>query len=631
LLPGTNKLNQWGPWLALLCAWLLKTWEIWRYLGERHYAVWGMFFDTLHMDWMSWWSSVAYTHPGQSLFHSTWINAPLGAPTVMNHSLASVHVALAGALRLVVGGIAAHNLVALLGCAFTLVALFLLLRHISSSGWLGALMASLVFTFGLGWAGTLPDLEVLYFGYAALALLAWLRFVEAGGRGRFIIASLLVAWTAFAQMYYGLSVLAMLATAMLMAWRGITLDRVAPGTLLRRTGAVLAVGLTLAIAAHSRNIGTTFSMAGGGLEYALAPLPPNHISQPLWRGSLMLLFFGGAVVAALRFKLRGALLWLGMVAPLLVLSLGEELSGIDMPLRYLRAIKPLFQRVSFGFRFVAPTLLGLAAAVALIWRDRALVLSLLPTSWSPNRLAVTLVSVFWLGAAFAPVVPRFERLPLTPDAIDGAACGSPLPDPCTMTQRWVNLCMPQAEGGETTSPSGSLAWGVGQLLRPFRPQKTIPLPPASPCFKELAAAPGDGAVLEFSARGQNAYRGYFQTVHGRPLAGFPIRSGLERGITATPAAHASFLYQQGNLPELPAADRLAGDGVAFVVRYEADPLPACNFGIPQRVDEGLPPTARWQEEEDFQLAYGTPLCSDGVVTLYSTGLGNGTGGGTLAP
>jgi hypothetical protein len=631
LLPAMKRLNQWGPWLALLCAWLLKTWEIWRYLGERHYAVWGMFFDTLHMDWMSWWSSVAYTHPGQSLFHSTWINAPLGAPTVMNHSLASVHVALAGALRLVLGGIAAHNLVALLGCAFTLVALFLLLRHISGSGWLGALLAALVFTFGLGWAGTLPDLEVLYFGYAALALLAWLKFVEAGGRGRFIVASLLVAWTAFAQMYYGLSVLAMLATAMLMAWRGITLERVAPGTLLRRTGAVLAVGLTLAIAAHSRNIGTTFSMSGGGLEYALAPFPPNHLSQPLWRGFLMLLLFGGAAVAALRFRLYGALLWLGMVSPLVVLSLGEELGGIDMPLRYLRAIKPLFQRVSFGFRFVAPTLLGLAAFVAIVWRDRTRVLSLLTPWWSPNRLAVTLLSIFWIGAAFAPMIPRFERLPLAADSIDGAACGASLPDPCTMTQRWVNLCTPQAGKGEATTPSGPLLWGIGQLLRPLRPQRTVPLPTPPPCLQQLADAPGEGAVLEFSARGQNAYRGYFQTVHGRPLAGFPIRSGLERGISATAAAHAAFLYQQGNLPELPAADSLARDEVEFVVRYQSGPLPACDFGIPQRVDEGPPPGASWQGEADFLEAYGPPLCNDGVITLYSTGLGNGTGGGTLAP
>jgi len=617
--------------VALLCAWLLKSWEIWRHLGQRHYAVWGMFFDTLHMDWMSWWSSVALTHPGQSLFHSTWINAPVGASTVMNHSLASVHVALAGLLRLAMSGIAAHNLVALLGCAFTLVTLFLFLRYLSGSGWMGALLATLVFTFGLGWAGTLPDLEVLYFGYAAWALLAWLKFVEEGGRGKLILASLLVAWTAFAQMYYGLSVLAMLSMAMLLAWRGITLERVDASTLLRRTAAVLGIGLTLALAAHSRNIGTTLDMAGGGLQYSPGPLPPNHVSEPLWRGLLLLTLFGGAAMAALRFRLQSALLWLGMVAPLVVLSLGEELGGIDMPLRYLRAIRPLFQRVSFGFRFVAPALLGLAAVVALMWHQRTRVLSRLPAGFSPGMLAISLVGLFWLGAAFAPVIPRFERLSAGPEAIDRAACNSPLPDPCTMTQRWVNLCASGASEGEGISPSGAFVWGLGQLLRPLRPQATVPLPEPPRCVTYLANVSGDSTLLEFSARGQNAYRGYFQTIHGRSLAGFPIRGGLERGVNATPLARAAFLYQQGALADLPAADDLVGEGVGYVAHYLDSPSPACNFGIPQRVAEDPPAGSRWLPEGEFLRAYGVPVCRDGVLSLYSTGLGNGAKGGTLAP
>lgn len=624
-------LHRWGPWAALLCAWLLKTWEIWSNLGQRHYAVWGMFFDTLHMDWMSWWTSVALVSPEQSLFHSTWLNAPIGATTVMNHSLASVHVALAGVLRLTMGGIAAHNLVALLGCAFTLVTLFLLLRHVAASGWLGAILAALVFTFGLGWAGTLPDLEVLYFGYAAWALLAWLKFAEAGGRGRLVVAALLVAWTAFTQMYYGLSLLTMLTVACLMAWRGFSLEGVEPRILLRRTAAVLGLGLTLALAAHSHNISATWALAGSGLQYSMAPLPPNHVSEPLWRGLLMLLLFGGGAAVALRFRLYAALLWLGMVAPLAVLSLGEELGGLDMPLRYLRAIRPVFQRVSFGFRFIAPALLGVAVASALMWRSRTQVLQRLPSWWTANRLAVTLVSLFWLGAAFAPVIPRFERLPAGLDSIDHAACGSQLPDPCTMTQRWVNLCVQQSDSVESTQPSGALVWGLGQLLRPLRPQATVPFPAPPPCVRQLAEAPGHAAVLEFSRRAQNAYRGYFQTVHGRPLASFPIRMGSERGMNATAFAKAALNYQRGALAELPWRGSLAEGGIGYVALYRGDPRPACNFGIPQMVDTAPPPGASWLDEGDFARAYGEPVCSDDVLTLYSTGLGNGARGGTLAP
>ena len=631
MIPNRERLLRWGPWVALLCAWLLKTWEIWCHLADRHYAVWGIFFDALHMDWMSWWSSVALSHNGQSLFYSTWINAPDGAPTVMNHSLASVHVTLAGLLRLVVGGVAAHNLVALAGCAFTLVTLFMLLRHLAVNGWFAALLASLVFTYGLGWAGTLPDLEVLYFGYAAWALLAWLKFVEKGGNGRLLLASVLVAWTAFTQMYYGLSLMTMLFVALLMAWRGFSLDDVAARTLLRRTAAVLVVGLTLTLAAHSGNIGTLFSMAGGKLEYSLGPFPPNHVSEPLWRGSLVLLVFGSAAVAALRFRLHAALLWLGMVSPLVILSLGEELGGIDLPLRYLQGIRPVFQRVSFGFRFVAPTLLGLAAMVALTWRHRTQVLRRLSPGWTPGRLAVALAALFWLGAAFAPVIPRFERLPAEAGSMDAAACTSSLPDPCTMTQRWVNLCESEGAEGGTRSPSGVLAWGLGQLLRPLRPQATIPLPTPPPCVHFLARAPGTAAVLDFSARPQNAYRGYFQTIHGHPLAGFPIRAGLERGISPTAAAQAATLFQQGKLPQLPAAVDLAEQGIGYVSYHRGASMPACNFGIPQRIAESPPPEAHWFEEVELTSTYGPPLCRDEVLTIYSTGLGNVTGSGTLAP
>lgn len=628
-MPGDKTLQRWGPWLALFCAWLLKTWEIWLHLVDRHYAVWGIFFDTLHMDWMSWWASVASTAPGESLFYSTWVNFPDGASTVMNHSLASVHVVLAGLLRLLVGGVMAHNLVALAGCAFTLVALFLLLRHLAGSGWLAAILASLVFTFGLGWAGTLPDLEVLYFGYAALALLAWLAFVERGGKGRMVLASILVAWTAFTQMYYGLSLMTMLAVAMLMAWRGISLDGVASGTLLRRTAATLGVALCLALAAHSRNIGTLLSMSGGSLEYSLGPFPPNYVSEPLWRGLLVLLLFGAAAVGALRFRLYAGLLWLAMVSPLVVLSLGEDLGGIDLPLRYLQAIRPLFQRLTFGFRFVAPALLGLAAMVALTWRSRTLVLRQLPSAWTARRLGVALVALFWLGSAFAPVIPRFERLAAEPGSIDAAACGASLPDACTMVQRWVNLCA--SEGGGAESPSGVLSWGLGQLLRPIRPQATVPLPVPPRCVQFLASAPGDAALLEFTARPQNSYRAYFQTFHGRRLAGFPIRAGLERGIVPTAAAQAALLFQQGRLLQLPAGGDLADRGIGFVALYRGDPLPACNFGIPQRVDESPPPGSNWPGEVDFAAVYGSPLCRDEVLTIYATGLGNGAGSGTLAP
>ena len=53
--PRGSALNRWGPWGLIIGAWLLKTWEIWRSLTQRHYALGGMYFDTLEMWWISWW------------------------------------------------------------------------------------------------------------------------------------------------------------------------------------------------------------------------------------------------------------------------------------------------------------------------------------------------------------------------------------------------------------------------------------------------------------------------------------------------------------------------------------------------------------------------------------------------
>ncbi len=623
------RLLRVAPWLVLLAAFCLKTWTLWRHLADRHYALWGMYFDTLHMDWMSWWTGMALTHPGESLTFSTWLNAPDGAPTVMSHSLAGMHVALAGLLRLVTTGLVAHNLVALMGCAFTMVALFLLLRHLSNSGLLAAVLAALVFTFGLGWAGTLPDLEVLFFGWTPLALMAWLRYVETGSWWRLVVAAGLVALTAFAQMYYGLSVLAMLAMAALGANAGQTMLELPPGKLLRRTLLVLGFGLALALAAHARNIVTTLAMGGEGLSFALAPLPPNHVSQPLWQGLLMALFVLAPLVAAWRLRLRGAALWIVMILPLAVLSLGEELGGVDMPLRAVRAVKPILQRISFGFRFVPPVLLGIAAALALFWRHRVAVLA---TPWRRHYgrwYGPGLVVFFWLGAAYAPVVPRFERLPFEANAIDAAACAAPYPDSCTMTQRWVNRCLPQAGAGRPVAPGGVLAWAAGQLLLPLRAQETMPLPGPPECIAWLASAPGEGSVLEFSPGPQNGYRAYFQTFHQRPLAAFPIRNGTERNVVPSAIAQLPSEYQRGTLSTLPERAALRLAGVAAVVRYQGEAHLPCNFGIPQRV--GLPPGPQPIGEAAFDAAYGPAACRDEVLSVYWLDLGKADGSVTLAP
>ena len=596
-----RALERWGPWGLLVLFWAWKTSDIWRSLTSRHYAIWGVFFDTMNMVWMSWWTDVA-VHGSEGVFETTHVNFPDGGATALSQSLAWSHVALAGILRGALGGLAAHNLLAVLGLGLSLVGVFLLLRHLSGERWLAAVLTLLVVTYGLCWGQTLPDLELVSFGYLPLAILAWWRYAEDGGRARLALAVLLVGWTGFVQMYYGLSLLILLGMAVLLSAFGRSPGRIPPRQLLVRTGQVLGAGTLLMVALHARD-----------LVNVLRVEDPPHWDQffrfAWWRPLLLLAAVLAPVAVAARRRMPGAFFWGVALLPVAALSMGEFASlgagrgDLTLPLNWVRWTVPLMYRITFCFRFVPPLLLALAAVYVLLWREGA-------AGGSRRRAGVLVVALFWASAGFAPLVPRFE-LGAAGEALTDGDCAAPHPNSCTLVQARVAWC---AEDAARTPDLGR--WTLSQLAAPALPLATIAMPPAPACVQWLTEQGGDAAVLEFAYQEPLAYSGYFQTFHQRPVVGFPLRYVEAKAQLSAPAALTQLqrAYRRMEPLTLPDAAELAAAGIGYVLVHR-DAIPeTCHLGPGASAPPD--PAARAAASPDFAETYGAEACRDHRLIVY---------------
>jgi hypothetical protein len=603
---AARVVERWGPWGLLFVFWAWKTSDIWRSLTSRHYAIWGVFFDTMNMVWMSWWTDVAM-HSSEGLFETTYVNFPDGGATALSQSLAWTHVVLAGLLRGVVGGLAAHNLLAILGLGLSLTAVFLLLRHLSGERWMAALLTLLMVTYGLCWGQTLPDLELASFGYFGFALLAWLRYAEDGGRGRLILAAILVGWTGFVQMYYGLSLVTLLGMAALLSARGRAPGGVPARRFLVRTAQVLGAGAVLMAAFHARD-----------LVNVLRVDDPPHWDQffrfAWWRPLLLLLAVLGPIAAATRWRMSGAFFWGIALLPVAVLSMGEFASlgagrgDLALPLNWVRWTVPLMYRITFCFRFVPPLLLALAMLYVMLWREAPRG----PGGW---RTGLLVVALFWCTAAFAPLVPRFE-LGAAGEALSDADCAAPHPNSCTLVQAQVAWC----DAGAAREP-GLARWTLSQVAAPALPLATVEMPPAPACVQWLTGQGDDGAVLEFAYQEPLAYSGYFQTFHQRPVVGFPLRY-VEAAAQLSAPGHLTELqraYRRMEPVTLPRAEELSAEGIGYVLVHR-DAIPeTCHLG--PGTSAPLDPDARAAAAPDFARAYGAEVCRDRRLIVYRVSSG----------
>jgi hypothetical protein len=618
-----ERLAAWGPWGLLGLFWLWKTSAIWRHLTTRHYTLWGVLYDTLHMHWMSWWTGVALTREDQSLFFSTLTNYPHGGPTDLDNSLAAAHAMLSGLLQLVVGSTTANNLVAVAGVALALVAFFLLLRRVSGDGLFAAVLAMLAFNYAICWERSLPDLELVQLGYIGLSLWAWVRFAEEGGRGRAAVAMVLVGWTCFTQMYYGLSLLMMLGTAGVLAWLGLSRGSVSAKELLRRTALVLVVGLGIAVLLHLRNLLNSMGLS--------RPEAGHHFSFAWWEVVVLVVAFVAPLVAAFFLAVPEALFWTLLALPVLLFAMGDTTyvgeREVWLPLQYLKSAVPILRRATFSFRFLAPMTLGLSLVVAAFYRHRARAFA--GAGESLRRFAGPgLLALFWLVGALVPL-PRMETGPLQEGVTAAEVCAHTHPAGCTLLERWEAECGDSADG-EWTAFKGGISWFLGQVASPLLPLTSVALPPAPPCVEWLAQQPGETALIELSFRHPGGYSGYFQTHHGRPVVGAPSRSftGPHGGDDPDPLQELRDRFQDGSLSQPPDGAQLGALVIGFVAVYREETTQFCqwreeeNFGNPhfRRSFDGADGMAEGLARglEVVEAGLGAPVCEDGVMVVYGT-------------
>ena len=609
---GAWKLRgqRWLPWALIGLFWALKTAPIWRHFSSRHYAIRGPLLDTLNMLWLSWWTHFSGASAERSLLFSDLINHPAGGVSAVDYSLAFLHVGLAGLLRGVLGGVAAHNLVGLVGFTFSLVAVYLLLREVSGEGWWSALLACLVIALGLCTSNQLPDLELLFFGYLPMGLLAWLRFVRSGKRGWSIAAVILVGLSAFGQMYYGLSLLGMLAIASLFLYGGLPLMEVDPKVAFRRTALVGGCGFALALLLHSRNIYNAFTAQTLITPELTATVPwPFTLADGLWLVLVCVL----PVLAGLALGARRAVLWGLLSLPPALLSLGYQPESdwggtIEMPLSWVRSMLPFVWRVTFPNRFVTPVLLSMAAASLGLWR----VASVPGRGWwtgKPHLLAAVLVLLFWVLGTFAPLVPS-DCAPLM--SVASGSTGEWLEDypPPGMPVKALTGAASHEECQDEAA--GELPWYA--LLWPAQPLETVAMPPIPRCLEEISQHSESFAILELSRCDIRGYVGYFHTAHEKAIAGYPCRQYRLAAKYDAPSVLSRFqaLYSEDRASSLLNRQDLSELGVGYVVRYD---IPGCvlvgRSGAERPGEEYL-----WTPD-DFSLAYGPPVCRDVVSAVYA--------------
>jgi hypothetical protein len=612
---------RWLPWALLALWWGWKGSAVWSHLGSRHYATWGVLYDAMHMHWMSWWTGRALTSPELVLFESPLIDFPAGGGTDLDNSLAAVHAMLAGLLRLGLGAPAAHNLVALAGLAAALVAAFLLLRRLAGHGLVAAGMAILALDLGLCWERTLPDLDLAQIGWLCFALWAWLRWADRGRWRDLALATALTAFTAFTQMYYGLALLLILATASLLSLLGLGMPGIGAQALLRRTPPLLGLSLGLALLLHMGNITSSLSMYD--------PSAADRFAFTWWEAGLFPLLVAILALVAAKLGSRGALLWSLLALPLAVLAMGEtvqlhDTATLSLPLQWLKTALPFLHRLSFCFRFVPSLTLCLAAALACLVPVVAARGAGLPgwaRPWAPALPALAL----WLAATVMPI-PRMETGALTEQGGAERACTQPYPAACSLVERRA-ACPSQPSDAAWTAHKQGLGWYGPRALSPLLPLHAVAMPAAPFCAGWLAEQPAGSAILELSTAASSGYSGYLQTFHGQPVVSTPSRSfsGAVQEETLGELARWALAYRQGGIADVPDGAWLAHAGLGFVVLYAEGSYQLCQE-IPDRPlynqffqrpdgaeeDQGIPRPG----PEAFAAAYGEPVCQDALMWVY---------------
>jgi len=251
------------------------------------------FNDAIQYTWSFWWVQRALTD-GQSPFETALLFYPEGAP-LYRHTLMPAITLLLAPVTALAGPVAAYNLGAMLGVAFTGYGVFLLAgqyaRHDLSAWIAGALVAACPF---MAMKLQVSHLNLLYMGWLALLLFALARFDATGDPRYALLGAVSVAGVVYTDWY-----LTLIAGCLLLTWVGVNLWRpvrrpnlvrsyVLAGLLAALMSAPLLLGLWTTSARFppfSESQWISWEVGVRGYSADAAGLFFPSLLQPAWRGA----------------------------------------------------------------------------------------------------------------------------------------------------------------------------------------------------------------------------------------------------------------------------------------------------------------------------------------------------------
>ncbi len=326
--------------------------------------------------WLIWWGQQSLLDSGLPPHFAEAFNFPRGRPL---HCLSILEAALLLPLHGLLGAVSLYNLLIALDVALAFFGCWLLLRSRVDDPWAVApgALAFATSPYLLSHLQTGPQ-EVFSMGWIPLALLAGERAVEQGGKGRVILAGLLLAATFLSGPYY------FVFTCLAGAWLVLARAKGWPGwpRLLRAAAVVGVAALPMApqiwAIARSRNISPRAfdpRLAQQMLDHAyvqdllsfLLPVSSFYNQMPPLRVYLGLTLL---VLAAAGLGRAGWRRWAVLAAGAGVFALGTHLEVGDarlfpLPAAVLCKYVPPFTSISHPFRILPLVLISLAMLSAL--------------------------------------------------------------------------------------------------------------------------------------------------------------------------------------------------------------------------------------------------------------------------
>ncbi len=556
---------------ALFLFWLFKASRILTDITHRHFAMRLSVPDVLEQQWNTYWLGRVITGLAESVHYCPLMNYPSGAD-YFGARPNYLHCLVAGWVHMKWDGIPAANTVALTAVLFSLVAFYLLFRHLSRSRVIGFAVTILVSSYSLMYDNQLLDISLCNAGFLALSLHFWLRTVERPHWAPAVFSVLFALLTGISHLYYG---------AMLFGFVGLALPFLAYAEFKLKTGgprstvysaAILFASVALVAVALWGPLATIRAVSSEG------GVAPQLAARRLGRAELLMICLVisaivGGTWAMRKRQPRGAAYWLICTIFLFVMSLGDRsmspVVGHDGVPQDGLWLSSLLNIIPFGWRFTQPDRLAVATLIAsgglasVLWRSFSGVQ--LPGLQLNTEVGRRLVFIGILCVVIPPLgVSTPYRAPGALYQLTTSA-GRPL----TGLRDDTLAHIPCSLGGGKETVSLAHEPVMERYLWPLLPLEYMHFPTIPKVLVDLADDPEPMAIMEVGGD-VHFLSLYFQTAHGKGVGGYHLPEHLWSAHPPSPLTLAEDEIRRYRNYESLSLPRLQEMGVRYVIRHRGD-------------------------------------------------------------